>query len=118
MPFRVWFYGCKVFPLLLMAGALGMTYRHSSGLMKRLGTISIGALFLLGAIGALMGIYGVLFGLRMKCPVCDSYGEAGGARHGIVLRCPSCGLIRGGGILGLKLVRVPDPESTADRETP
>ena len=105
MPFRLWFYLTKIGGFAFFAViVLSLVFGGS----RALGTvISVMTLILipLGLTGAVMGVLMVCGRLRMKCPFCGKSGPAGGSKaEGMWMECETCGLIHGGGRLGLKIV--------------
>ncbi len=107
MPFKSWYYICKLGAPVLM-GILCLTFFSKSGPWAGIGQLVIITLLSLAAIGFIMGILMVAGRLQMRCPFCAQPGPAGGnKRDGLWMKCPSCGLIRG---RGLQITKEPLPK--------
>jgi hypothetical protein len=110
MPFRLWYYLAKVGAPLLFAGAvLGMILRVAlpdNGVGMALSLAVFGCLGVLGIVGGVLGIFFTIGRLRMRCPFCGQSGTVGGSREeGLWLDCDGCGIVRGAGLFGLRLIR-------------
>jgi len=105
MPFRLWFYLTKIGGVAFFAViALSLVFGDSRALGTVISVVTL-VLIPLGLTGAVMGVLMVCGRLRMGCPFCGRSGPAGGSKaEGMWMECETCGLIHGGGRLGLKIV--------------
>lgn len=106
MPFRLWFYLCKIgAPILFVTVFLTFTASDTSAL-GQMRFFAICLLVILTAVGAVMGIMLHFDRLHMRCPFCGKPGVVGGDNtNGLWMVCDSCGLIHGRGLFKLKLIK-------------
>ena len=106
MPFRLWLYLAKVGGFILFAFVFATSSASADSALGRLRLGAMCILIPLCFIGAFMAILMAFGKLKMLCPFCGRSGRIrGGRRRGIWLECESCGIVRGSGLLGLKIVR-------------
>lgn len=103
--FRFWYSACRwsFVPFVLTAAILG-----ASPLIRDIETpwityplaallnLSIGSLIALGATGAVLGIWGCIWGIKSACPQCGASAPWEiPERNYLAINCEKCGLIGG-----------------------
>lgn len=119
MPFRLWLYLTKAACFILMPVAFATFFAREESLLGHVQSIAMGILFVLGLIGAFMGILFAFGKLRMSCPFCGKSGRVGANKQdGLWMECRSCGFVHGSGALGLTIVceELGDEESDDDED--
>lgn len=117
MSFRFFIYFGKISVAILFSIVLGTFFFRPKGVMASVGTAAHVVFFILGVIGAVMGILLACGKLRMRCPFCGRSGPILADRSlGLAMRCEECELVRCSGLLGLRIVREPWPWDEEDDE--
>ena len=117
MYFRIWHYLCRVgAPVLFPAALLAIVMQRGS-VLQGIGVGAILVMFILGLVGAVMGVFLSLGKLRMRCPFCGEKGMVSGDEGGLTLDCPECGLVYETGFLKLRLARAANEKPKADEGT-
>ncbi len=113
MPFRLWFYAVKAALPLMLAPVAVRLFWGWDNVPAAMDVATFVPLTVLAMTGAVMGVLMVMGRLRMRCPFCGRSGPAGGNRAmGLFMLCENCGLIRGGGMLNMRVVRDNDSQDT------
>jgi hypothetical protein len=105
MLFRLCFYSAAiVWPLLYVGCLVGALYASKEPFSVPLASASLGGLLLFFFIGRAAAF--LLGRTGLSCPFCGHHGHVGGWHNpGLWIECPTCGIVRGEGPLGLKIVR-------------
>src|SRR5262245_60361959 len=113
MPFRAWYYYCKLgvpvlfgtLALLFVLASLQLDLPDiMSAVLAMIFLVALWTLIGSGLLGGVMGLLLVFGVLRMTCPFCGAWSQVrGNSRDGMWLLCKRCGFVHGSGIWGLKL---------------
>jgi hypothetical protein len=105
MPFRLWFYLTRIGGLVFAVVIVLAVVLGDSRAVETVISAMVLIVVPLGLTGAVMGVLMICGRLRMRCPFCGKSGEAGGSKSdGMWMVCPTCGLVRGGGRFGLRII--------------
>jgi hypothetical protein len=107
MPFR-WFQVLRlVAPIPFALATLNFVHVRYE-LARSIGRGALIVVVALGTAGALLALVFLFTGMRVRCPICRRWGRGAVESKGLPwMECESCGTIRCGGVLGLRIVREP-----------
>lgn len=110
LSYRFCFYAIHTAPWALIGGwllnLLILREQPSGGHAPHLVWVWLGLIMIYGLLGLVLGVKMIRRRLLLYCPFCARPGPAYLDRsEGLTMNCPSCGEIRGGGLLGWKIVR-------------
>ncbi len=111
MSYRFCFYAIYTAPWVLGVGwVLNMLFDRGrvSGDTSPVEWVFMGLLVVYALAGLVLGVMILRRRLKLRCAFCGRPGVAYLDRsEGLTMECPKCGEIRGGGVLGWKIVRDP-----------
>ena len=100
MLFRAWYHTCQLAVIGFVMTFAGLLLPPPWEILSQIG---IWIVVPICVLGALLGIAGVVFGIRTACPICGltAYWTSP-AKNTLAIDCPKCGLVGGKPVWNMK----------------